>query len=90
MDTKIERCRRYVAAKEPAVSHQGGWARTQEVAGAIFCEFALDENDGYPILKEYNQRCQPPWNEDSLRHFMEQAMGRTHRKPTKENHEDTH
>ncbi len=73
-DRIIERCRQYVAAIPPAVMGQNGSAQTLCAANAIFGGFALSEEQGWPILMEYNARCQPPWTEKELVHKMRDAI----------------
>ncbi len=73
-DQIVERCRQYVAAIPSAVSGQNGSAQTLCAANAIFGGFALSEEQGWPILMEYNARCQPPWSEKELAHKMRDAI----------------
>ena len=70
----IERCRKYVAKMSPGISEKKGHGQTYKVACVIFGKFGLTEAEGFPILSEYNQRCQPLWNEAELRHKMEDAL----------------
>ena len=76
----VERCRRYVAKQEPSISgscgHDSAWHAAQTIARG----FALSFADGYPILEEFNNRCQPPWSEKELRHKWEDAAEKS-RKP---------
>lgn len=83
MNNMIERCRRYVAAMQPAVAFHGGMNRMRETVHAIFDGFALDENDGWPLLQEYNRRCQPPWSENTLRHFMTEMLKKAKQNPNR-------
>lgn len=77
----VERARRYVARMEAAVSGQGGHPVTYEVACKLVHGFGLDDYDAWDVLLEYNQRCDPPWNEKELRHKLEDA-----RKETRHSH----
>lgn len=70
---KVERCRRYVATIDPAIDGAHGSIPTWKVAHTIVQKFELDGPEGWDILVEYNQRCQPPWSEKELRHKFEDA-----------------
>ena len=78
----VERARRYVAQMPPAISGQGGHNATLRVACVLVHGFALPPEQAWPLLCEYNERCEPPWSERELRHKLEEA-GRltTHRHP---------
>lgn len=69
----IERASKYVAAMPAAISGSGGHAACFAVAVALIHGFGLSEDDAWPILLEYNGRCEPPWNERELRHKLTSA-----------------
>jgi hypothetical protein len=33
----------------------------------------LDDEEALRFLREYNQRCEPPWNEEELKHKVKSA-----------------
>jgi len=68
-----ERACSYVAAMPAAVSGQGGHNQTFAVACVLVQGFGLSAEEALPILREYNQRCQPPWSEKDLLHKLEGA-----------------
>jgi len=68
-----ERARAYVAKMPPAISGSGGHTTTYEVAQVLARGFALPREQSWPILCEYNARCQPPWSEKELLHKIETA-----------------
>lgn len=70
----IERCRRYLEEMPPAVSGCGGHTATLRAANVIFHGFGLSEPDGWPLLQQYNARCEPPWNEKQLQRKMSEAI----------------
>lgn len=70
----MERCRKYIDSIEGAKQGQNGSAKTLHAANAIFFDFGLSEVEGWPILLEFNSRCEPPWSERELRHKMEDAL----------------
>jgi hypothetical protein len=67
------RVRAYVAAMPPAISGQNGHDATFAVARKLVHDFALSEHDAWPILLDYNARCQPQWSERELRHKLHSA-----------------
>ncbi len=76
-DLLLRRARAYVARMPAAISGQGGHMATLDVALALVRGFALVDSDVYRILAEYNQRCEPPWNEKELRHKLADAAKST-------------
>lgn len=71
--TTIDRALAYVAKMPAAISGRGGHAATFAVAKALVHGFALSESQAWPILLDYNKRCQPPWSEAELRHKLKSA-----------------
>ena len=74
------RARAYIAAMPPAISGQHGHDATFAVAKKLMHDFGMTEAQAWPILLDYNARCQPPWNEDELRHKLEGAGNLTRAK----------
>lgn len=62
----IERARRYLAATPPAVSGQGGDLATHKVAVTLVKGFGLSPEAAIPLLRQWNERCLPPWGEAQL------------------------
>jgi hypothetical protein len=72
----------YLDSMPPAISGQGGHNATYAAATAMVYGFALDREAAFRMLWErYNPRCQPPWNENELRHKIEDAATKPHDKP---------
>jgi hypothetical protein len=69
----IERAGRYVAAMPPAISGSGGHAAAFNVAVVLLHGFGLAEEEAWPILCGFSDRCEPPWNERELRHKLASA-----------------
>ena len=69
----IRRERAYLAAVPPAISGKGGHDRTFEVACRLVRGFDLSPQDALPLLREWNQQCEPPWTEEELKHKLEEA-----------------
>jgi putative DNA primase/helicase len=57
----------------PAVSGERGHDQTFRAACALVLGFDLPVEDAYPLLEEWNERCQPPWTEKELLHKLEDA-----------------
>jgi hypothetical protein len=72
-ESLASRVRAYVAAMPPAISGQSGHDATFAVAKKLVHDFGMSEHDAWPILLDYNSRCQPPWSERELRHKLENA-----------------
>lgn len=69
----VERARRYMAAIPPAISGQRGHDKTFDAACSLVLGFNLSPDEAFPILAEWNQKCQPPWTERELRHKLKDA-----------------
>jgi hypothetical protein len=67
------RAAKYVAKMAPAISGNGGHDTTFNVAQTLVKGFNLPEAEAWPILLDYNGRCQPPWSERDLRHKLDSA-----------------
>ncbi len=68
-----ERARAYVATMPAAISEQKGHRTTFKVACRLVIGFDLAPSDAFPILAEYNARCEPPWSEAELWHKLNDA-----------------
>ena len=79
------RARAYIAAMPPAISGQHGHDATFAVAKKLIHDFGMSEAEAWPIFLDYNARCQPPWNEDELRHKLKGA-GNLTRSKTRRGH----
>ncbi|MDI1451718.1 bifunctional DNA primase/polymerase [Polyangium sp. 6x1] len=69
-----DRARAYLRALPPAVSGQRGHDTTFRAALALVRGFDLEPSAALALLaKEYNPRCQPPWNRKALEHKVASA-----------------
>jgi hypothetical protein len=57
----------------PAVAGRHGDADTFRVCCRLVRGFALDDDDAFSVLSEWNLKCQPPWLESELRAKLEGA-----------------
>jgi len=70
LELRLKRCRACMAHVDPAIEGSGGWHHTKGVCG-IGHDFGLSIDEFWPILCEWNARCQPPWDEPELREKTE-------------------
>jgi hypothetical protein len=77
----IERARKYVEKIPDAVEGQAGSNPTFWAARALLYGFDLAWEEAYPILRQYSDRCLPPWSEKELRHKCEEAISVQFDKP---------
>jgi hypothetical protein len=68
-----ERARAYMAKVPPAVSGQGGHKQTYKAACKLVLGFGLSPDEALPLLKEWNEPCQPPWDERDLVRKLREA-----------------
>ncbi len=79
--TVTDRARAYLAKLSPGIQGAKGNGPTFRAAAALVQDFALSESDAWPLLCEFNRRCEPPWDEgesarseDSLRNVLKGAI----------------
>ena len=63
----IEEARAALEAHGPAIDGQGGGLHTVQAGSLLTHDFALTDEEAWPLLLEWNETCQPPWEEDDLR-----------------------
>jgi hypothetical protein len=71
---RVRRATAYVARCQPAISGQGGHARTFSVVLAIVRGFVFDADHARPILRAYSGRCVPPWSDREIEHKLRDAL----------------
>jgi len=74
LEQKASRCRKYLASVPGAEEGNGGHKRTYQTARIIWADFAVDDPDAWTIFQEWNQTCQPPWDEKDLRRKLDEAI----------------
>jgi replicative DNA helicase len=67
----LDRARKYVAKMRASISGQNGHDSAWYVAQVLKRGFSLSDEDAWPILQEFNQRCQPEWSDKELRHKID-------------------
>jgi hypothetical protein len=69
-----ERAVKYLEKCEPAVSGQRGHDKAFRAACKVGPGFNLPEETAFRLLRDhYNERCQPEWSENELRHKVKEA-----------------
>src|SRR5436309_3354935 len=71
--TAAERAQHYASKVPPAISGQGGHMATFKLAAKLTRGFDLGSERSFPILKDWNQGCQPPWTDADLWHKLRDA-----------------
>lgn len=61
----VDRARGYLAGRAPAVEGEGGDAWTYATACAVR-DMGVSERQALDLLREWNLRCLPPWDESDL------------------------
>jgi hypothetical protein len=64
-----------------AISGSHGHNALFRVACVLVNGFAMSDAEAWAVLLDYNERCQPPWNEGELRHKLSEARKVTHQHP---------
>lgn len=74
-DIAVVSCIKYIEKMDPAISGKGGHRQTFKVACRIrdFVSSFMTPSEAMPIIRQYNQRCEPPWSERELLHKLEDA-----------------
>lgn len=73
-ETRLSRARAYAKAIPPAVEGQQGEPHTFTVCCAVARGFALNEDEAFEVLAEWNTTCDPPWSEVELRQKIRNAL----------------
>jgi putative DNA primase/helicase len=73
MTTLTERINAYLDACPAAISGQHGHDRTFAVAIALVRGFDLSPERALSFLQRYNERCQPKWTTEELKHKLRDA-----------------
>ncbi len=73
-DSVVRRTRGYLATIPGAVSGQQGHRTTFRVACALVQKFGLGFESAWPLLLEWNLKCQPLWSERELEHKLRNAL----------------
>jgi len=77
----LERARLYLQRCPPAVSGQFGHDATFRVASILVQGFAFSEGEALTAMREWNQRCKPPWDEADLIYKLRSAAATPCDKP---------
>jgi hypothetical protein len=76
-----DKARQHLRDAPSAVSGKGGHNITFRLAIDLVQGFSLSQGDALDLLREWNNRCQPPWSEYELKHKVEDAGKAERKKP---------
>jgi hypothetical protein len=79
LDKVLERARKYIAKVDPAVQGQNGSLLTFNAAQVLIRGFCLTYEQALPLMREYSQRCVPPWSEAEIDHKLKDAETKSRR-----------
>ena len=77
----MERARLYLQRCPPAISGQHGHDATFRVACVLVHGFDLRTDEALGLLREWNQRCNPPWEEADLAYKVKSAQTASAKNP---------
>lgn len=69
----IQRAAKYILRKDVAIQGQNGSDRAFHVACTLVCRFGLTQAEALDAIREWNERCVPPWSERELEHKIADA-----------------
>ena len=70
---RLEHAARWLAGCAPCISGQGGDAHLWELALRLSRTYEFPEDTAVDLLRPFNARCQPPWDEVDLRRKLRDA-----------------
>ena len=70
----VYRAREYLKKLPAAISGQNGHGATMRAAGVLTQKFRLSFDQAFPLMLEYNDRCEPQWSIREIRHKLESAL----------------
>lgn len=73
---RIRRARTYLAKVDGAIAGNGGHNRTFRAACVLAQKFGLTYDEAWPLLAEWNLRCEPQWSLTELRHKLMDALNK--------------
>ena len=68
----VQSARNYLAKVPGAISGQGGSNQTFKAACKL-ARFGLTDEEAMPLFREWNQKCEPPWEEKDLQKKLRDA-----------------
>jgi putative DNA primase/helicase len=77
----LERAASYLGQIPAAISGQRGHDRTFHAACVLIKGFALSIDEARPLLRDWNERCTPPWSEAELEHKLKSAEAAPDKRP---------
>jgi len=72
-DDRFRRASAWMAKRDPSVAGMGGNDQAFRTACNLVRGFYLDDDDAMALLADWNMTCQPPWSDDELQTFINNA-----------------
>ena len=63
----LDEARAALARHGPAIDGQGGGLHTVQAGAILTHDFALSDDEAWPLIAAWNETCQPPWDPAGLR-----------------------
>ncbi len=63
-----------LAHVEGAISGQRGHDRTFRVACVLAIKFGLTLEQAWPLMREWNEQCEPPWSDKEIAHKLQDVF----------------
>jgi hypothetical protein len=70
----LDRASKYLAAVPPAIEGSGGDHHTYVTCCKLVRDFGLTDAEALELLRDWNSRCEPPWNEQELQEKIRNAQ----------------
>ena len=72
-ETVFQRAKAWLAQQEPAIEGQGGDKYTFRICAALRRGYGLNMDQCWAIIDEWNDRCQPPWDDQDLQRKLQKG-----------------
>ena len=70
--SRLRRAAAYLEKLEPAIQGSNGSSPTYRAACELY-RFGLTDSEAMSLLRQYNDRCSPPWSDAELAHKLDDA-----------------
>ena len=71
---KIDRAKKYLEKVPGAIAGQAGDTWTFRIACILVAGFDLQQKDALAVLRDWNKKCSPPWEEEELEQKLTNAV----------------
>lgn len=70
-EVTVDAAREALTKHGPAKEGEGGDTHTYRAAAILTHDFGFTHEEAWPLLAEWNETCEPPWDEEKLREKLE-------------------